>query len=69
MILFVKALYIGKLGLPADVIQFSGLYLFMVELMVQNTSKFSSKNISVPSHLAKRTLEKKYILTLFCPHL
>ena len=43
-----KALYIGKLSLPADVIQFSWLYLFMVELMVQNTSKSISKKISVP---------------------
>jgi hypothetical protein len=38
-----KALYVGKLSLPADVIQLSWLYLFMVELMVQNTSKFISK--------------------------
>ena len=38
-----KALYIGKLSLPADVIQLSRLYLFMVELMAQNTSKFISK--------------------------
>ena len=39
----IKALYIGKLSLPADVIQLSRLYLFMVELMAQNTSKFISK--------------------------
>ena len=39
----IKALYIGKLSLPADVIQFSWLYLFKVELMAQNTSKFISK--------------------------
>ena len=38
-----KALYIGKLSLPADVIQFSWLYLFLVELMAQNTSKSISK--------------------------
>ena len=38
-----KALYKGKLSLPADVIQFSWLYLFKVELMAQNTSKFISK--------------------------
>ena len=42
-ILEAKALYIGKLGLPADVIQFSWLDLFMVELMAQNTSKSISK--------------------------
>ena len=30
-----KALYIGKLGLPADVIQFSWLFLFTIELRVQ----------------------------------
>ena len=43
-----KALYIGKLSLPADVIQFSWLYLFMVELIVQNTSKVISKKFSEP---------------------
>ena len=38
-----KALYI--LGLPADVIQFSWLYLFLVELMVQMSTSLSAKNI------------------------
>ena len=38
-----KALYIGKLSLPADVIEISWLFLFMVELMAQNTSKSISK--------------------------
>ena len=41
-----KALYIGKLSLPADVIQFSWLYLFMVELMVQISSSLLVKNVS-----------------------
>ena len=41
-----KALYIGKLSLPADVIQFSWLYLFMVELMVQFSSSLLAKNVS-----------------------
>ena len=40
---FFKALYIGKLSLPADVIEISWLFLFMVELMAQNTSKSISK--------------------------
>ena len=40
-----KALYIGKLSLPADVIQFSWLYLFMVELMVQISSSLLAKNV------------------------
>ena len=40
---FSKALYIGKLSLPADVIEISWLFLFMVELMAQNTSKSISK--------------------------
>ena len=39
----IKALYIGKLSLPADVIEISWLFLFMVELMAQNTSKSISK--------------------------
>ena len=41
-----KALYIGKLSLPADVIQFSWLYLFIVELMVQTSSSLLAKNVS-----------------------
>ena len=41
--IFTKALYIGKLSLPADVIEISWLFLFMVELMAQNTSKSISK--------------------------
>ena len=41
-----KALCIGKLSLPADMIQFSWLYLFMVELMVQTSSSLLAKNVS-----------------------
>ena len=41
-----KALYIGKLSLPVDVIQFSWLYLFTVELMVQFSSSLLAKNVS-----------------------
>ena len=46
MITSFKALYIGKLSLPADVIQFSWLYLFIVELMVQTSSSLLAKNVS-----------------------
>ena len=42
-IVSIKALYIGKLSLPADLIQFSWLCLFMVELMEQISSSLLAK--------------------------